>query len=82
MPQPDFTIELQAALAEAWPMRDETVKGRRELALGAVGLGAALLAGLPAALALAGASWQGGVRVKRRESATRLACRFAEDAAS
>jgi Ca-activated chloride channel family protein len=62
-----------AALAEAWPMRDQTQKGQRELALAAVGLGGALLASLPIALAFLGTSWQGGIRATRREAPARIA---------
>jgi Ca-activated chloride channel family protein len=54
-----------AALAKALPMRDPEAKGRREFALAAVALGAGVLAGLPAALALAGSSWRPGVRPGR-----------------
>ena len=54
--------EQLAALAQSLPMRDAAGKGRRELALAAVGAGAGLLALLPIALAFAGAAWQGGVR--------------------
>lgn len=48
------------ALTKAMPLSDVEKKGRRELALVAVGAGGVLLAALPVALALAGASWQGG----------------------
>jgi Ca-activated chloride channel family protein len=51
-----------AALSAALPMRDETGRGRRELALAAVAVGAAILALLPVALAFAGAGWRAGVR--------------------
>lgn len=51
-----------AALAAALPMRDQNNKGKRELALAAVVVGASLLAVLPVFLALAGAAWRGGVR--------------------
>jgi hypothetical protein len=54
--------ERLAALAKSLPMRDAANKGRRELALAAVGLGAALLAGLPIALAIAGSAWQPRIR--------------------
>ncbi len=54
-----------ASLAEAMPMRDTTSKGQRELALGAIATGAALLAGLPIALAWLGSSWRPGVRTAR-----------------
>lgn len=53
-----------AALAKALPMRDETSKGRRELALAAVASGAALLAILPVALAFAGSPWQPAVQTR------------------
>jgi Ca-activated chloride channel homolog len=49
-----------AALSKVLPMQDENEKGRRELSLLAVAMGAAVLAGLPVALALAGSSWQAG----------------------
>jgi Ca-activated chloride channel family protein len=49
-----------AALSKVLPMQDETEKGRRELSLLAVAMGAATLAGLPVALALAGSSWHAG----------------------
>lgn len=54
-----------AALAKALPMRDETARGRRELALAAVALGASLLAILPIALAFAGSAWQPAVQTRR-----------------
>ena len=53
------------ALAKTLPMRDDTGKGRRELALAAVAIGAALLAGLPVLLAMAGTPWKAGVRGRR-----------------
>ena len=51
-----------ASLAQSLPMRDDAGKGRRELALAAVGIGAALLAGLPVMLAVAGTSWRSARR--------------------
>jgi hypothetical protein len=51
-----------AALAEALPMRDEADKGRREAALAATAIGAALLAALPVLLAIAGSSWHAATR--------------------
>ncbi|HZJ14981.1 MAG TPA: vWA domain-containing protein [Chthoniobacteraceae bacterium] len=51
-----------SAFSQSVPMRDVSGKGRREFALGAVALGAALLASLPIALAFAGTTWQAGVR--------------------
>jgi Ca-activated chloride channel homolog len=56
-------------LAEALPMKDASDKGKRELALAATGTGAALLALIPVALAIAGSSWQAGHR-KARSSGT------------
>lgn len=53
---------LLTTLAKTLPLRDTREKGRRELALAAVGLGASLLAALPVALALAGCGWQGGAQ--------------------
>lgn len=49
--------EQMATLSRVLPLRDEQDKGRRELALGAVAVGAGLLAGLPLALAFLGTSW-------------------------
>lgn len=54
--------EQLTALAEALPTRDETGKGKREVALGAVATGAVLLALLPLALSLMGSRWQGSTR--------------------
>jgi Ca-activated chloride channel family protein len=59
-----------AALAKSVPMKDEAGKGRRELALAAVGVGATLLAGLPIALAFLGSPWQSPLR--RRASTPSL----------
>jgi Ca-activated chloride channel family protein len=56
---------LLAALSQALPLRDAHERGRRELALAAVGLGGLLLAGLPVALALWGCTWQAGSQPKR-----------------
>lgn len=53
---------LLTTLAKTLPLRDTREKGRRELALAAIGLGASLLAALPVALALAGCRWQGGAQ--------------------
>jgi Ca-activated chloride channel family protein len=47
-----------SALSHSLPLRDVEERGRRELALAAVGTGAATLAFLPMALALGGAAWQ------------------------
>ena len=60
-----------SSLAKALPMRDADSKGHRELALGSVALGAALLSLLPLALALAGSPWRPGVRVTRNDGAVR-----------
>jgi Ca-activated chloride channel family protein len=49
-----------AALAKSLPLRDTRERGLREAALICIGLGSALLAGLPLALALAGSAWQAG----------------------
>lgn len=54
-----------AALSKSLPLRDTHERGRRELALAAVGLGGFILAGLPVALAFAGCAWQAGIRSKR-----------------
>jgi len=51
------------ALAQTLPMREEKETGRRELAIGATVVGAALLALIPVALAFAGSSWRPGRRV-------------------
>jgi len=53
------------ALSKSLPLRDTHERGRRELALAAVGLGGFILAGLPVALAFAGCAWQAGIRSKR-----------------
>jgi Ca-activated chloride channel family protein len=58
-----------ASLAAALPMKEEQQTGRRELALAAVGVGASLLSLLPLALALAGSSWQAGVRRSEAKAA-------------
>jgi len=52
-------------LSQALPLRDSRERGRRELALVAVGLGSLILAGLPVALAFAGCAWQAGSDSKR-----------------
>jgi Ca-activated chloride channel family protein len=49
---------LLTALSHSLPLRDTHQRGRRELALAAVGTGAATLALLPMALALGGSAWQ------------------------
>ncbi len=56
---------LLTALSKSLPLRDAHERGRRELALAAVGLGGFILAGLPVALALAGCAWQAGIQSKR-----------------
>ena len=56
---------LLAALSKTLPLRDTHERGRRELALAAVGLGGFILAGLPLALALWGCAWQAGIQSKR-----------------
>ena len=58
------TAQLQE-LAKTLPMRDETGKGRRELALACVAFGATVLALLPLLLSLAGSAWKAGVRGRR-----------------
>jgi len=54
-----------ATVSKALPLRDTHERGRRELALAAVGLGGFVLAGLPVALALWGCAWQAGVSSRR-----------------
>jgi Ca-activated chloride channel family protein len=54
-----------AALAKALPMRDASAKGRRELALACVAVGATLLSILPVALAFFGSSWQPALQKRR-----------------
>jgi Ca-activated chloride channel family protein len=49
---------LLTTLSHSLPLRDTHPRGRRELALAAVGTGAATLALLPMALALVGSAWQ------------------------
>ena len=56
---------LLAALSKSLPLRDTHERGRRELALAAVGLGGFILAGLPLALALWGCAWQAGISFQR-----------------
>ncbi len=51
---------LLASLSKALPLSNNHERGRRELALAAVGLGGFGLAGLPVALALWGCAWQAG----------------------
>jgi Ca-activated chloride channel family protein len=62
---------LLVSLSSTLPLRDTHERGRRELALAAIALGAAVLAGLPVALALAGSAWQAGVRSKKLVSSAR-----------
>lgn len=62
---------LLVSLSNTLPLRDTHERGRRELALAAIALGAVLLAGLPVALALAGCAWQAGVRSKKSISSVR-----------
>jgi Ca-activated chloride channel family protein len=50
------------ALARTLPMKEEKETGRRELAIGALAIGAGLLAFLPVALAIAGSNWRAGRR--------------------
>lgn len=50
------SVEL-ASLSRLLPLRDAAKKGRREAALAAVGVSAAVLAILPVALAMAGGAW-------------------------
>lgn len=54
-----------AALSKLLPLQDETEKGKRELSIAAVSAGAALLSGLPMALAMAGSRWQARSKAKR-----------------
>jgi len=56
---------LLTALSKSLPLRDTHERGRRELALAAVGLGGFIQAALPVALALWGCAWQAGVQSKR-----------------
>jgi Ca-activated chloride channel family protein len=53
------------SLSRILPLKDDTRKGRRELALAAVGLGAGLLGLLPVALAFCGRAWHSSVKVKQ-----------------
>lgn len=62
-----------AALAETLPMRDQTAGGKRELALAAVGIGAAALAGLSVLLAAAGSRWRPGAHESPRARRENLA---------
>ena len=62
---------LLTALSKSLPLRDTHERGRRELALTAVGLGGFILAGLPLALALWGCAWQAGIQSKRALILTR-----------
>jgi len=55
-----------AALSRVMPMRDAAGAGRRQWAMAATGTGAGLLAGLPVALALFGASGQPAKELGRR----------------
>lgn len=54
-----------AALSKVAPLQDETEKGKRELSVAAIAIGATVLAGLPMALAMAGSAWQTHGRTKR-----------------
>ena len=51
---------LLTSLSKSLPLRDTRERGRRELALAAVGVGGFILAGLPVALAMWGCAWQAG----------------------
>lgn len=62
---------LLAALAGSVPLRDTHEKGRREIALAAVGIGSFLLAFLPVALDLAGCAWQLSYRSRKTSSGAR-----------
>lgn len=53
-----LSSDLLTSLSRTLPLRDARSRGRRELALAAVGLGGMLLAALPVALAMAGCAWQ------------------------
>jgi Ca-activated chloride channel family protein len=61
-----------ATLSRLMPLREADAGGRREAALAATCAGATLLALLPVALALCGASWQGGLRPGRADSEARF----------
>jgi Ca-activated chloride channel family protein len=63
--------DLLRSLARTLPMRDTRERGRRELALAAVGIGSFVLAALPVALALAGSPWQAGTRSEKASSRPR-----------
>jgi Ca-activated chloride channel family protein len=56
---------LLTQLSRTLPLRETQERGRRELALAAVGLGSLLLAGLPFALAMCGCEWEAGVGSKK-----------------
>jgi Ca-activated chloride channel family protein len=63
-----------AALAKIVPLQDETERGKRELSVAAVAVGATALAGLPMALAMAGSAWhnrRGTKRIVARAQPTR-----------
>jgi len=65
-----------AALAKVLPLESEAQRGKRELSLAAVVMGAATLAAIPIALALSGSGWQAGRRsAKARINAPLLAAR-------
>jgi len=65
---------LLTTLSASLPLRDSQARGRRELALAAVGLGSFVVAALPVALALWGCAWQAGaVSRKAPDVSTRLA---------
>jgi hypothetical protein len=55
------------SLARIMPLRDAAKKGRREAALLAVAIGAAVLALLPVGLAATGSAWQVGRESSRRQ---------------
>lgn len=54
-----------ATLSKSLPLRDTRDHGMREAALICIGLGSAVLAFLPGALALAGSAWQAGLRSRK-----------------
>ena len=60
------------ALSKVLPLEEETKRGKRELSLAAVSVGAGTLAGLPIALALAGSAWQAGRRPIHNKASGRL----------
>jgi len=60
-----LSSELLTALSRTLPLSDARSRGRRELALVAIGLGGLLLAAIPVGLAFAGCGWQTAPESKR-----------------